>query len=191
MTLDFFKIENELEAKKGLALISEPLSDDNYFGRSVVLLTEHSKEGSVGFVLNKESEYFLYNLIPDLDAEFKVYQGGPVEVNSLHYIHSLKEVKNTVKIHDNLFWGGDFEQIKAMLKQGLIKESQIQFFLGYSGWAPNQLEHELNNSYWIVAKVEQEEIFFNKTHDFWKNKLKRMGQKYNIWLNVPENPNLN
>ena len=96
MTLDFFKIENELEAKAGLALISEPLSDDNYFGRSVVLITEHGKEGSVGFVLNKESEYYLSDLVSDLDSEFKVFQGGPVELKSLHYIHSLKEIKNSV-----------------------------------------------------------------------------------------------
>lgn len=191
MSLDLFKIENELAPKLGLALISEPLSDDNYFGRSVVLLTEHGDKGSVGFVLNKESEYVLSDLLPELDCEYQVYKGGPVELNSLHYIHTLEAINNSVKIKEGLFWGGDFEQLKDLLKLNLIKESQVQFFLGYSGWVSEQLEHELKNNYWVVAELNTEEMFFNKTELFWKTKLKQMGEKYRIWLNVPENPNLN
>ena len=191
MSLDFFKIENELEPKAGLALISEPLSDDNYFGRSVVLITEHSKEGSVGFVLNKESEYVVSDLISELDCEFKVYNGGPVELKSLHYIHTIDTINNTVKIKEGLFWGGDFEQIKALLDLSLIKENQIQFFLGYSGWTAGQLNHELKNNYWVVTELGTNEIFFNKNEKFWSDKIKRMGEKYRMWLNVPENPNFN
>jgi len=191
VSLDFFKIENELEPKAGLALISEPLSDDNYFGRSVVLITEHSKEGSVGFVLNKESEYVVSDLISELDCEFKVYNGGPVELKSLHYIHTIDTINNTVKIKEGLFWGGDFEQIKALLDLSLIKENQIQFFLGYSGWTAGQLNHELKNNYWVVTELGTNEIFFNKNEKFWSEKIKRMGEKYRMWLNVPENPNFN
>ena len=191
MSLDLFKIENELEPKQGLALISEPLSDDDYFARSVVLLTEHGEKGSVGFVLNKESEFVLADLVPELDCEFQVFAGGPVELKSLHYIHSLENINNSVKIKEGLFWGGDFEQIKELLRLSLIKENQIQFFLGYSGWTEGQLDHELKNNYWVVAELNAKEIFFNQTNTFWTSKLKRMGEKYRIWLNVPENPSLN
>ena len=53
LDIDFFSIENNKVAKQGRVLISEPFLNDTYFRRSVVLLTEHSEEGSVGFVLNK------------------------------------------------------------------------------------------------------------------------------------------
>jgi len=188
---DLFKIDNEIEPKTGFALISEPFTDDDYFGRSVVFLTEHSKNGTLGFVLNKETEYILSDLVEDLDSTFKVYKGGPVETNSLHYIHSLGQIKDAVKINDELYWGGDFEQIKSLIKLNLIQEKQIQFFLGYSGWAQNQLEQELMQHFWIVAQVESKEIFLNQTDGFWRDKLKQMGEKFRIWLNVPENPNLN
>ena len=191
MSLDFFKIDNEIEPQKGLALISEPLSDDDYFARSVVLLTEHNSEGSVGFVLNKETKYVLSDLVKDLDSDFTVYKGGPVEPNTLHYIHSLPTISNALEIKDGLFWGGDFEQIKDWLNLGLINENQIQFFMGYSGWVTNQLITEIDNKYWVVAEVENEEVFFNRNHSFWQDKLKTMGEKYKIWLNVPENPSLN
>ena len=192
MSLDFFKIKNELEPEKGRVLISEPLSQDDYFGHSIVLLTEHTGvEGSVGFVLNKESDYILSNLIEDIDADNKVYIGGPVEPNSLHYIHSFEQISNSIKISDNIYWGGDFEQIKEWIATGIIKENQIQFFMGYSGWSPNQLKQELNRKLWIVAETIEEEVFFNQKESFWRNKVKAMGEKYNIWLNVPENPSLN
>lgn len=191
MTIDLFKIENSIEPQKGLALISEPLSDDNYFGRSVVLLTEHGNEGSVGFVLNKKTEYILSDLIKDLDSEFTVYQGGPVQPNTLHYIHSLDEISNSVKIDDGLFWGGDFDQIKEMLDLGLVKESQIQFFIGYSGWSPDQLNEELEKHYWIIAEVEKKEILLNQSDHFWREKVELLGDKYKLWLNVPKNPSLN
>lgn len=191
MSLDFFKIENEIEPQKGLALISEPLSDDNYFGRSVVLLTEHGEEGSVGFVLNKETKYYLTDLIKDVDSEFKVFQGGPVQPNTLHYIHTLSQIKHSILIEEGLYWGGDFEQIKDLLKLGLIQENQIQFFLGYSGWASNQLDNEIKNNSWIVTRILKEEIFLNQTENFWKGRVKSMGEKYKIWLNVPTNPTLN
>ncbi len=191
MSLDFFKIDNEIEPEKGLALISEPLSDDDYFGHSVVLLTEHSSKGSVGFVLNKETEYLLSDLIKDINSDFKVYKGGPVEPNTLHYIHSFSTINNAVEISNGLYWGGDFEQIKEWLNLGLINENQIQFFRGYSGWSENQLKTELNNKYWVVVEIEKEEVFLNRNSSFWRDKLKSMGEKYKIWLNVPENPSLN
>jgi putative transcriptional regulator len=189
--LDLFKIENNLEARKGLVLISEPLSFDDYFGRSVLLLTEHNKNGSVGFVLNKPTNYILSDLFPDVESNFKIFQGGPVEPNSLHYIHSIEQINQKMEVGKGLFWGGDFEQIKQLLKLGLIKENQIQFFVGYSGWEKQQLQEEIEKHYWIITHIDKEELFTNQTSHLWQEKVKKLGTKYKTWLNVPENPNLN
>jgi len=56
--IDYFKIEtNDISPKKGLILIAEPFLSDVYFKRSIVLLTEHNEEGSIGFVLNTRVSY--------------------------------------------------------------------------------------------------------------------------------------
>lgn len=191
MSLDLFVIENEIAPQKGLALVAEPLTDDDYFGRSIVLLTEHGPEGSVGFVLNKETNYNLSDIVEDLDADFMIYKGGPVEPNTLHYIHTLGHLEHAIPIEDGLFWGGDFDQLKDQIKLGMINDNQIQFFMGYSGWSPDQLDHELKNNFWIVSDIDKDDILLKQNDQFWNETVKALGEKFRIWLNVPENPNYN
>jgi putative transcriptional regulator len=143
LNIDFFSIDNNKVAKQGRVLISEPFLNDTYFKRSVVLLTEHSEEGSIGFVLNKPVDLSVNDVLadfPEIDTEVSI--GGPVNTNTIHYIHTLGDlIPNSVKVLDNLFWGGDFEVIKEMISEGRIKGSEIRFFLGYAGWSPKQLEN--------------------------------------------------
>jgi putative transcriptional regulator len=69
---------------KGQLLISEP-SIIRFINRSVILLADHDKEGSVGFIINKPLKYTI-NDLPEVNANFKIYNGGPVEQdNSLFY----------------------------------------------------------------------------------------------------------
>jgi len=65
LDIDFFSIENNKLAKQGRILISEPFLSDTYFHRSVVFLTEHSEEGSVGFVLNKPVDLSVNDVLND------------------------------------------------------------------------------------------------------------------------------
>ena len=68
-----------LKPAKGKLLIAEPsILSGSSFNRSVVLLTEHNKSGSVGFIFNKPSIYTVSDLIPDVESALKVYIGGPV-----------------------------------------------------------------------------------------------------------------
>jgi putative transcriptional regulator len=189
---DFFKIDNTLNLEIGRLLLSEPLSDDDYFGRSVVLLTEYSKkQGSVGFVLNKKSDYALSDLVEDIQMDFSVYKGGPVEPNTLHYIHTKKEIKGALPIVDEIFWGGDFEQVKEWINLGLITQNEIQFFMGYSGWSARQLEEELKQNFWLIMALSNSKDIFNHTEAFWKSCIRNLGDTYSSWLNVPDNPSLN
>ena len=65
LNIDFFHIVNKNVAKKGRILISEPFLSDNYFRRSIVYLTEHNEEGSLGFVLNKPLELHINEIMDD------------------------------------------------------------------------------------------------------------------------------
>ncbi len=193
LNIDFFSIDNNKVARQGRVLISEPFLNDTYFRRSVVLLTEHTDEGSVGFVLNKPVDLSVNDVLsdfPEIDTEVSI--GGPVNTNTIHYIHTIGEIiPNSVKVLDNLYWGGDFEVLKEMIRANKIGEAEIRFFLGYAGWSAKQLENELSENAWLVSEMHTEQIMRSPGDNLWKDILEKSGDKYKTWVNFPENPSLN
>ena len=191
--IDFFKIKyNNKAPKQGLVLVSEPFAPDSIFKRSIILLVEHNKEGSVGFILNKP----LKKTLPDVSDEFgdfevPVSMGGPVSRDNIYYFHTLGDViPGSIKIRDDLYWGGDFEIIKMMISAGTLKKNQIRFFVGYSGWSPKQLDNELNKDYWLVSDIETS-IIMEHDKKIWEKVVPNLGDKYSTWANFPENPIFN
>lgn len=195
MVLDynFFEPDHILEPQKGRVLISEPFLQDNYFKRSIVLITEHNDQGTIGFVLNKPVDVNINEVIdnfPKMDID--VLLGGPVSTNTLHYIHVLGDIiPDSIPVCGNISWGGDFEVVERLITSGNLSKGQIRFFLGYSGWSPNQLEDEIAENAWVVCEMNADEIMMPMSKHFWKKTLKRMGTKYEMWSNFPENPEMN
>jgi len=180
--------------KKGQLLIAEPsIIGDLSFNRSVILLADHNKEGSVGFIMNKPLKYTINDLVPDVEANFKIYNGGPVEQDNLYFIHNIPDlIPNSVEISSGIFWGGDFELTKNLINNGEIKKDNIRFFLGYTGWEAQQLENEMRSNSWILMEnLYKNKIIGKSTTDFWKEKILELGGEYIIWSNAPENPLLN
>lgn len=193
LDFDFLNIEHEnLAPKQGRILISEPLLSDTYFKRSVVFITEYSDKGAVGFVLNKPVDLPINEILSDFpDFPAQVYIGGPVAKDTIHFLHTLgKLIPNSVHVADNIYWGGDFDSLKELIAEGIVKPSQVRFFLGYSGWSPNQLEGEIDDNAWIVTRVESKKIM-SADKDIWKQTLDELGKKYKVWANFPENPAMN
>lgn len=193
LDFDFLNIEHEnLAPKQGRILISEPLLSDTYFKRSVILITEYSEKGAVGFVLNKSVDIPINEILSDFpDFKAKVYVGGPVAKDTIHFLHTLGElVPNSVHVLDNIYWGGDFDVLKELINEGIVESSQVRFFLGYSGWSPDQLENEIEDNAWLVTRVESSKIM-SGDKDIWKKTLDELGKKYKIWSNFPENPAMN
>ena len=122
--------------KKGHLLIAEPsILGDVSFNRSVVLLAEHNNEGSIGFILNKPLNYTINDLLPEIEASFKIYNGGPVEQDNLYFIHNIPEIiPNSVEISNGIYWGGDFETTQQLINEGKISKNNIRFFLGYNSF---------------------------------------------------------
>ena len=180
--------------KKGHLLIAEPSTlGDVSFNRSVVLLAEHNDEGSIGFILNKPLNYTINDLLPEIEASFKIYNGGPVEQDNLYFIHNIPEIiPNSVEILNGIYWGGDFETTKHLINTGEINKNNIRFFLGYSGWSVNQLEIELQENAWIVSENSLKKKLLSKSsNQFWKEKIIEQGGEYVLFSNAPENPLLN
>ena len=177
--------------KKGHLLIAEPsILGDVSFNRSVVLLAEHNDEGSIGFILNKPLNYTINDLLPEIEASFKIYNGGPVEQDNLYFIHNIPEIiPNSVEISNGIYWGGDFETTKQLINEGKITKNHIRFFLGYSGWSVNQLEMEMQENSWIVAENTLKNKLLSKASTlFWKEKIIEQGGGYVLFSNAPENP---
>ncbi|MFT5964396.1 MAG: putative transcriptional regulator [Flavobacterium sp.] len=179
---------------KGQLLIAEPsIIGDLSFNRSVILLADHDKEGSVGFIINKPLKYTIHDLIPEINARFKIFNGGPVEQDNLYFIHNIPDlIPNSIEISNGIYWGGDFECTKELINKGKIGRRNIRFFLGYTGWEEQQLESEMNDNSWIVAQNSYKNKIIGKssTH-FWKEQIIELGGEYLIWSNAPENPHLN
>lgn len=186
-------IINKLEPEKGRVLISEPFMLDNYFKRSVVFLCDHNEDGSFGFVINNMLTATLSELVEGIDSpDFQISFGGPVKSDNLFYLHTLGDtISGSYEVVPGLYTGGKFEDVKLLINTGIISPSQIRFFLGYSGWEAGQLDDEMESKSWIVGTAAVEEVILNKDKDFWKKVLIKMGGRFKMISNFPEDPSLN
>ncbi|MBC8266429.1 MAG: YqgE/AlgH family protein [Flavobacteriales bacterium] len=183
-----------LKPQKGRLLISAPSMEDSNFFRSVILIAVHNEHESVGFVLNQPTKIKVHHLIENFPkSNFPIYIGGPVERNSLHYIHTIGEkIDGAQEIIDGLYWGGDFKIVNKMVENNEINNSNIRFFAGYSGWNENQLITEARENSWVIVPSNKEccmQLSSNK--ELWSSFIKKMDIKYAIWTNLPTDPSLN
>lgn len=194
---NLFKIKhNNLQPSQGSLLISEPFLQDSYFQRSVVLLVQHSLEGSMGFVLNKKTDYILNSFFPELKEckDIPIYLGGPVSSNRLFFIHALSEsvIPETIPIKNGLSFDGDFNSLKEYILNGNPVEGKIKFFLGYSGWTSGQLGLEIKSNSWLVSQeVQPPFTLLADGEAFWKSSLELLGKEYETWTKFPKDPHLN
>jgi putative transcriptional regulator len=192
--LDLFAILPEDKIpEKGKILISEPFLPDTFFNRSVVYLTDHNPKGSVGFILNKKLDIKISDAVSGFEGwNEHLNMGGPVAPDTLHYIHNLGAlVPKSVHVDGDIYWGGDIDTIRELIKSGSVSPAQIRFFLGYSGWSAGQLERELKENSWVIAKVKSEMILNSRGVDSWKRFLKSLKNKYRVWADFPESPEMN
>ncbi len=182
-----------MKPNKGKLLIAEPaILNDSSFNRTIVLLTEHTPNNSIGFILNRPLNYTVNDLLPDVNCNFQVYQGGPVEQDNLYFVHKIPNlIPDSIEVANGIFWGGNFECLKDLLNEEVLNNSDIRFFLGYSGWGKKQLNKEMNENSWFVDENDSENIFSLDEESLWKNKLLQKGGDYKLWANAPSDFNLN
>ncbi|MFZ1453708.1 MAG: YqgE/AlgH family protein, partial [Ferruginibacter sp.] len=188
-----YYFRNMIEPAAGILLIADPFLKDPNFLRTVVLLCEHQEAGSFGFVLNKQIEQALDELISDLEGHpLPVYYGGPVQMDTIHFLHQYPDlIPESVKVSDNIFWGGNFETVTALLKSKSIDPDKIKFFVGYSGWGDGQLSDELTEKSWLTVQATRELVFNTGFDEIWKNSLKTLGGEYERMIHYPIDPQLN
>lgn len=142
--------------------------------------------------MNRPLAYVVKDLIPEIDCDFTIYQGGPVEQDNLYFIHKVPDlIPDSIEVSKGMYWGGNFETLRLLLVNQLIEASDIRFFLGYSGWSKAQLDHELQTESWLVAHNNFANLLAEDNTLLWKNKLLEKGGDYQLWANAPKDYNLN
>jgi len=180
--------------KKGDLIIAEPFLKDTSFMRSVVLICRHSEEeGTFGFTLNKVFEHKLSDLLTDVGpVEFPVFVGGPVSMETLHFVHNYPDYfSDCEEICAGVYWGGNYKTLQVLLQQQRIEQDRIRFFLGYSGWSAGQLKDEMSADAWLLTPANEKLIFNNNPKEAWKMAITQLGDKYKMMLNFPTDPQLN
>jgi putative transcriptional regulator len=139
-------------------LAREELQDPN-FDATVVLVCIHSKEGAYGLVLNRPSHMPLSEIFDGfngLDLTREVYIGGPVSQEEIQIVQITNEpVEEAFQVAPRVYMGGNWESISQMIE---TDSDATHLFLGYSGWAPGQLESEISAGAWDVYTVNLEKL---------------------------------
>lgn len=158
-----------------------------------MLLCEHNEEGSFGFVLNKPSILKVGEVMEDInELDNLVFVGGPVQQDTLHFLHRNAQLENAVEIVAQIHWGGAFENLMLLCQTRQISGKDIRFFLGYSGWGPGQLDSELEQDSWIVCDYVTDQLLFDTEPEvMWRKALENMGGRFSMYSNYPVDPRLN
>ena len=168
----------------GKLLIASPALSD-FFERAVVLLIEHNEEGAMGLVLNRPSETMVAEAVPslsDLGEDGEVIRvGGPVAQNSVVALGEFADPEESSRLLTGHVGVIDPERSASLLR--------LRVYAGHAGWAPEQLEAELEQEAWVVADPDPDDPFHEG--DLWTESLARMGGKYALLSTMPADPSLN
>ena len=173
------------DSLRGHLLIAAPSLFD-YFRRTVVLVLEHTPDGAMGVVLGRETETRVADAVPALadlaEEDDVVYLGGPVAPESVVALGDFERPEEA---------GTAVVRSLGTLDPDAANESlrRVRVFAGYAGWAPGQLDAELDSDAWIVQPAAAEDPFL--PGDIWSEALGRAGGRYKLMATMPADPSLN
>ncbi len=189
---------------EGHFLISEADLSDPNFHRTVVLIINHNADGAFGLVVNRKLPVTLGEAVPDLAstpvAGVALFYGGPVQPQFLFCLHSglpegVRSPHASAPVENVLF-----EPLVSSLTGFLVEtwggleendRPPIRLYAGYSGWAPGQLESELDRSSWIVRPASAKHVFHPNPDEGWKEALSELGGIHRIVAETGFKPSLN
>ena len=184
--------------RPGTLLISQPYLGDPNFERSVILLCrDEPEDGTFGLVLNRLTSLTLGDVL-DLPLEagtaaarLPIYVGGPVEPDTLHYLHRRADLPGATDLGQEVYWGGDFEMLLGMIGSGSVAGEDVRLFAGYSGWSAGQLAGEMQGQSWIRHPASAGKVFTLASDAFWRDILREKGGRFKVLANYPVDPRLN
>jgi putative transcriptional regulator len=177
----------------GTLLVAAPILEDPNFRRTVILLCEHGEQGSFGLVLNRPLTLRPGEVFDTLSSvPHAIAYGGPVQPETMHFLHRLGDrLPDSIGVVDDVRWGGDFERLQALLESNPALAGRTRFFMGYAGWGGGQLEEEVAEGAWFMAPGSLGEVFASEPETLWRRVLVRLGGRFALLVNYPDDPRLN
>jgi putative transcriptional regulator len=144
---------------------------DSDFADSVVLVMNHLAPAPVGIIINRPMPIPVSRLFPDLkrlaQMRDKVYFGGPVEFGSVWFLfRSTTLPEHAVQACDGVYLSADRKLLLQLLGRDKPMDG-LRIFVGHAGWAPGQLEAEIEQRHWTLKRAETEAIFGGKSKHPW------------------------
>ena len=157
----------------GQLLIAMPGMSDPRFDRSVIYMCAHSEQGAMGIIINKTTPMMSFgDLLSQLDItaddnmappqelmEMPVLFGGPVEQGRGFVLHTSDyfTADSSLPVAENIALTATVDILRAMAKGKGPQRAVLA--LGYAGWAPGQLENEIQHNGWLTCQADEELIF--------------------------------
>ena len=154
---------------RGKLLVATELVGGDIFVQSVVLLLHYDETGAMGLVVNRPTEVGMDELLVDDDAlssySGPIYWGGPVQMNSLRALRQTdKAPGGAEKIVDSVYQ----VSVNDALKNAPQDVPGLRLFIGFAGWAPGQLDHEMARGSWHVVPASADLVFAKDPGQLWK-----------------------
>lgn len=166
----------QIELDEGIFLIaSRKLSDPN-FGQTVILLTEYSKTGTVGLIVNRHTNLPVSDLFPNQNntgfGTDKVRLGGPVGIN---HVQILFQAENTPEGARHIV--GNIHIVNSIpllnqISRGEFSPEAMNIYAGYAGWAAGQLESELLRGDWYLWQADADTVFMKPVQEIWPDLIR-------------------
>ena len=174
----------------GQMLIASPGMQDERFSRSLIYMCAHSSEGAMGIVVNQPAPNIKFpdllvqlDVIPAVDliqlppkaGTVKVLKGGPVETGRGFVLHSADFFieNSTLPIDNGICLTATLDILKA-IAHGQGPQSAV-LALGYAGWAPGQLETEIQDNGWLNCDADSELIFGTDIDGKYEKAMRKLG----------------
>jgi putative transcriptional regulator len=166
----------------GLLLAMPQLADPN-FSRAVVLMIEHSENGSFGLVINHPSQIKASELLDSLEMSWRgedsavVWAGGPVSPSTGWVLHEPTGSAQaggggTIEITSTISLSTSPDRLRVIANS---PPRNIRLLLGYSGWGPGQLAAEMARGAWLHTSVDHRLVFDTPAEQIWDAAMRTLG----------------
>ena len=169
------------DLKAPTLIVAMPQVQDPFFHRSVILLTAHEDDGSLGFVINRPTDLEIEKILDDMEIPWQgieqqsAFMGGPVhpQVGTILFEADSSEFDDdAVEIVPGLYCTQSIEALRSFAHK---PPAQMRLVLGYAGWRPGQLLEEVQRNDWITAPLNQDLVFSESPDQVWENAVSSVG----------------
>ena len=164
----------------GVFLVASRQLRNPNFAKSVILLIAYDDNGAQGVVINRPSPIQVLRVLPNLPPSERpspyIYMGGPVAQTQLRFlVQTDAPSEDMQRVLDDLYLSGDPEVLQRLTAQ---PKARFRALAGYAGWAPGQLEREIERGGWHIFRADIDAIFDPKPHSVWPRLIRQRDLKW-------------